>query len=61
MAMDALELLNAMTYVEYYSNGTGALTCNGMTVVGVMHTEQQPKGKERRPGKQPISQTSKLW
>ena len=59
MAMDALELLNAMTYVEYYSNGTGALTCNGMTLNGVMHTHT--KGKEGRPGEELISQTSKLW
>ena len=50
MTTDVLELLNTMTLVEYYSNGTGALTNNGMSVIGVMHTEQQAKGKERRPG-----------
>ena len=56
MTTDVLELLNTMTLVEYYSNGTGALTNNGMSVIGVMHTEQQAKGKERRPGDDITSQ-----
>ena len=50
MTVDAMELLNAMTLLEYYSNGSGALANNGMSVIGVMHTEQQPRGKEQRPG-----------
>ena len=50
MTTDVLELLNTMTLVEYYSNGTGALTNNGMAVIGVMHTEKQAQGKERKPG-----------
>ena len=50
MTTDAMELINTMTLVEYYSNGTGALTNNGMTMIGVMHTERKAKGKEQRPG-----------
>ena len=50
MTTDALELLNPMTLVEYYSKGTGPLSNNGMNMIGVMHTKQQPKGKDKRPG-----------
>ena len=48
--MDAMELLNAMTLLEYYSNGSGALANNGMSVIGVMHTKQQTNGEKQRPG-----------
>ena len=50
--MDAMELLNAMTLVEYYSNGTGALANNGMSVIGVMHTKQHSKAEKERPGEE---------
>ena len=50
MTTDALELLNPMTLVEYYSKGTGPLSNNGMNMIGVMHTKLQSKGKDKRPG-----------
>ena len=52
MTVDAMELLNAMTLLEYYSNGSGALANNGMSVIGVMHTKQQSKGEKERPGEE---------
>ena len=52
MTVDAMDLLNTMTLLEYYSNGTGALANNGMSVIGVMHTKQQSKGEKERPGEE---------
>ena len=48
MSINAMSYLNPLSFVEYYANGTGPLTNNGMGAVGVMHTS--PKGKDRRPG-----------
>ena len=49
MTMDALNtFLNPLTLLEYYTNGTGPLTSNGMGLVGVMHTP--PFKKQKRPG-----------
>ena len=50
MTMDATTLLNPVNFYEFYSNGTGQLTNNGMGVVGVMNTPKN-RGKQR-PGNQ---------
>merc|ERR1719322_1946230 len=44
--MDATTFINPMNYLEFYSNGTGQLTNNGMGVVGVMNTPAN-RGKQR--------------
>ena len=46
MTMDATTFINPMNYLEFYSNGTGQLTNNGMGVVGVMNTPTN-RGKQR--------------
>ena len=48
MTFDALRAyLSPLSFLEYYTNGTGQLTSNGMNVVGVMRTP--PFKKQRRP------------
>ena len=48
MTMNALDFLNPLNMLEFYSSGTGPFASNSMGVVGVMHTSRNKK--QKRPG-----------
>ena len=45
MTLNAFELLNPLTMLEFYSSGSGPLAVNNMGVVGVMHTSHNKDQK----------------
>ena len=49
MTVNAFEVLNPLTMLEFYSSGTGPLATNNMGVIGVMHTPHNKN--QKRPGK----------
>ena len=52
MTVDALNTMSPSTLFEFYSNGTGPLSPNGMGVVGAIHT--QAFKNQKQPGEEMI-------